>query len=182
MPELETDNFELKNGRMVEVRSCRPEDAPLFLPFIEKIAIETTNTLQVPGRSPRLDALAERWRHALTEDGLAYLGVFDEGRMVAQIGFESERPDHPWVKDVWRFFMFVLKDYWGSGISAHLVERMIAALNDWGARRVEATVRANNERGVAFYKKMGFQIEGTRKAAADINGELQDEYYIAKLL
>ena len=51
-----------------------------------------------------------------------------------------------------------------------------------GATRLEALVRVQNERGVAFYKKMGFEIEGTRRNAALINGEYQDEYFIAKFL
>lgn len=51
-----------------------------------------------------------------------------------------------------------------------------------GVQRIEAKVRTQNPRGVALYKKAGYQIEGTRRKAALIDGEFRDEYFIAKLL
>ena len=51
-----------------------------------------------------------------------------------------------------------------------------------GISRIEALVRTKNERGVNLYTRMGYDIEGTRKNAALIDGELHDEYFIAKLL
>jgi len=49
-------------------------------------------------------------------------------------------------------------------------------------KRMEAKERTSNERGLALYKKAGYQIEGTRKKAAFISGSFEDEYYIAKFL
>jgi RimJ/RimL family protein N-acetyltransferase len=38
----------------------------------------------------------------------------------------------------------------------------------------------HNERAIALYKKMGFEIEGTKKRSMRIDGQYVDEYYMAK--
>jgi RimJ/RimL family protein N-acetyltransferase len=40
----------------------------------------------------------------------------------------------------------------------------------------------HNIAGIALYKKMGFEIEGTKRDSLLINGEYVDEYYMSKLL
>lgn len=61
------------------------------------------------------------------------------------------------------------------------MKRMLATLESWGIRRLEATVRAKNARALAFYQRWGFQVEGTRKACIRIGSEPEDEFYIAKI-
>ena len=48
--------------------------------------------------------------------------------------------------------------------------------------RMNLTVMINNEKGIALYNKMGFQIEGTMKHSMFVNGEYVDEYSMTKLL
>jgi putative acetyltransferase len=43
-------------------------------------------------------------------------------------------------------------------------------------------VRTGNERALKLYRGMGYQVEGTRRAAAFIGGEFVDEYFIARLI
>ncbi len=39
-----------------------------------------------------------------------------------------------------------------------------------------------NTAGIALYKKMGFEIEGTKRNSLFIDGKYVDEYYMSKLL
>ena len=48
--------------------------------------------------------------------------------------------------------------------------------------RIEAEVRASNDRGIYLYRRNGFKIEGCREKAAYIEGKFEDEFYIAKLI
>ncbi|WP_407927862.1 GNAT family N-acetyltransferase [Gracilibacillus suaedae] len=50
------------------------------------------------------------------------------------------------------------------------------------SRRMELTVAASNRSAVALYKKIGFEIEGTKRKALLVENEYLDEYYMAKLL
>jgi RimJ/RimL family protein N-acetyltransferase len=40
----------------------------------------------------------------------------------------------------------------------------------------------HNARGIALYKKMGFEIEGTARHQLNVDGEYVDLYYMYKLL
>jgi ribosomal protein S18 acetylase RimI-like enzyme len=40
----------------------------------------------------------------------------------------------------------------------------------------------HNAAAIGLYRKMGFEVEGTRRAALRIGAESVDEYYMAKLL
>ena len=40
----------------------------------------------------------------------------------------------------------------------------------------------HNQRGVGLYKKMGFDIEGTKRDALLVDGTYVDEYYMSKLI
>ncbi|WP_342768304.1 hypothetical protein [Falsibacillus pallidus] len=44
------------------------------------------------------------------------------------------------------------------------------------------TVVSENGRAVALYKKIGFEIEGTKKDSLLIDGTFVNEYYMGKLL
>jgi RimJ/RimL family protein N-acetyltransferase len=57
---------------------------------------------------------------------------------------------------------------------------------DWaraqGLHRLELTVMTNNHLGIALYKKMGFQIEGTAPDALRVDGEYVALHYMSKLI
>jgi ribosomal protein S18 acetylase RimI-like enzyme len=75
-------------------------------------------------------------------------------------------------------------DKQGSGLAKELIEQVISKLQGQGVLRVELMVEADNARALAFYKKLGFQHEGTLKAAYKRSHEENyvDELFLAKLL
>ena len=104
-----------------------------------------------------------------------------DGKIISTFGLHMNMRHHPWVKHMATFGMGILKSHWGTGLAPEIIRTLEAVAKEEGVTRIEAQVRVQNERGVAFYKKMGYEIEGTRRKAALINGEYQDEYFIAKL-
>ncbi|PLS16947.1 hypothetical protein CVD28_14935 [Bacillus sp. M6-12] len=48
--------------------------------------------------------------------------------------------------------------------------------------RIELTVLSHNVRALSLYKKMGFEVEGTKKNSLFIDGTYADGYYMAKIL
>lgn len=177
------EEFKTKTGKIVTFRHCVSDDVLAFLAFQPTVAAETTNTLQVVGRVPDRAKITEAWESNIKDPVALRLGAFAGDRLVGQLGFYPEhQPRHPWTKHMGRFGMMVLKEFWGEGIGRRLLEIMEAHARTVGINRIEALVRSKNERGVRLYTRMGYDIEGTRKNAALIDGELHDEYFIAKLL
>jgi len=71
----------------------------------------------------------------------------------------------------------------GSGFAAAMVEEAITLLRADGVLRVELMVEADNARGIAFYRKLGFEQEGRLRAAYKRAHQPQyhDEIVMAKL-
>lgn len=172
----------LKDGSQLTLRSAGEEDAGLLTALRQQIAKETTHTLQVVGATTPLEAIKEHLRSAESDPQDLFLGGFNDSEAAGMLRVIPFRPAHPWLKHSVRFGMMVRQKYWGSGLSDFLVKGMFEHAKKIGVTRIEATVRSENSRGVAFYARHGFTIEGTRRRAVIIDGKEADELYIARLL
>ncbi|QSF42514.1 MULTISPECIES: GNAT family N-acetyltransferase [Paenibacillus] len=76
----------------------------------------------------------------------------------------------------------ILQQYQGMGIGSGLFQEMEAWARSARIVRLELTVMTHNERGIALYKKCGFEIEGMKKKSLNIGGEWVDEYYMSKII
>ena len=176
------EKLTLKDGRSVTLRHCVPEEVSLLPAFMEQVAAESTHTLQYPGKIFDLELAGQAWKKGVETPGDLYLGAFTDGKLVGQLIFHQYQANHLWTKHIGEFGMMILREYWGQGLGAALLDRMEQVAHAVGITRIEATVRTGNERGMGLYAKKGYEIEGVRRRAAWINGEYQDEYHIAKIL
>lgn len=62
----------------------------------------------------------------------------------------------------------------GSGLAREMVENAIGQMRALGIRRVELQAEADNPRGLAFYRKLGFEQEGVQRRAYRRAGEDAD--------
>ncbi|XRD25779.1 GNAT family N-acetyltransferase [Lysinibacillus fusiformis] len=72
--------------------------------------------------------------------------------------------------------------YRGRKIGTALFNHVEQWAKDNSIHRLELTVMENNEAGVALYKKMGFEIEGTKRDSLYVDGQYINEYYMSKLV
>ncbi|MCE3254847.1 MAG: putative N-acetyltransferase [Rickettsiaceae bacterium] len=68
------------------------------------------------------------------------------------------------------------------GLGTIFFSEVINSLAKEGITKIELNVETDNTRAISFYKKLGFEIEGTRKNALDREGEFIDNYSMAKIL
>ena len=78
-------------------------------------------------------------------------------RHVAQIGTLAVDPQHQ-----------------GTGLACEMVEGALRQMKAMGIRRAELQVEADNARGRAFYRKLGFEQEGVQRRAYRRGGEDTD--------
>ena len=57
--------------------------------------------------------------------------------------------------------LYVLKDYYGKGVSKQLMHAAFAALDQFS--EIYLWVLKDNKRAIAFYQKMGFTVDGPEK-------------------
>ena len=78
--------------------------------------------------------------------------------------------------------IMVHKDYQHQGIGASLMKAALDMADNWLMLvRVELGVYTDNERAIRLYKKMGFEIEGTKRKAAIRNGSYVDELVMGRI-
>ncbi len=78
-------------------------------------------------------------------------------------------------------FLFVAREYQGKGIGTRLLETLLDVADNWLLlRRVELTVFAENERAWRLYERLGFEKEGLRKLSVISQGEIKDEWLMAR--
>ena len=72
----------------------------------------------------------------------------------------------------------------GTGFAAAMIEEAIGLMRANGVLRVELMVEADNARGIAFYRKLGFEHEGRLRAAYKRahQAEYVDELLMARLI
>lgn len=80
------------------------------------------------------------------------------------------------------FGIMVHRDYQDQGVGTALMKAVLDLADNWLMLvRVELGVYADNERAIHLYKKMGFEVEGTRRKAAIRGGTYADELIMARL-
>jgi RimJ/RimL family protein N-acetyltransferase len=166
---------------MTTIRQITVKDAEAFLNLRTQIDHETKFMMLEPGeRQTTIEQECERLTTMLaTDNQMVFLAVNKDepvGYLWANGG--TYRRNHHNVHIV----IGILAAYTNQGIGT----RLFQACEDWarerGLHRLELTVMTHNQLGLALYKKIGFEIEGTAKDALRIDGSYVDLYTMSKLL
>ena len=157
----------------VEIRPVGVEDAEAIWRITHQEGVIET-ILSLP--SDRLEQRRER---------LASLGP-DEHWFVAEangevIGLAGLSVGTGRLRHSGHVFLFVAREYHGQGIGTRLLETLLDVADRWLLlRRVELTVVAENERAWRLYERLGFEKEGLRKLSVISQGEIKDEWLMAR--
>ena len=163
-------------------RSIEPDDAPAFWAMLNALDDETDYMMYEPGER------RERTEAARLEEGLHrtlaggdFLWIAEENGEIA--GFlHAERGGFRRNRHMAYVVVGVRAAYRRQGVGTALFAR----LEDWarasGVVRLELTVESANAPARALYEKLGYTLEGLRRQSMRVNGEYEDEYYMAKLL
>ena len=77
----------------------------------------------------------------------------------------------------------IKKKFWGLGIGTAMFEEMIRKAEELGLHQLELEVIEGNERAMALYQKMGFEVVAAKPDAIRLkNGTLLQEYIMVKRL
>lgn len=170
-----------KGVKMAVLRTIREEDAGQFLNLCLQLDEETHFMMLEPGeRTTTVEQQRERIRQVLALANQTILVAEGDGRLVGYIaGMGGEY--HRNAKTV-HIVIGILQSYSGQGIG----KRLFQALEEWavgqGIHRLELTVMTHNQRGIALYERMGFQVEGVKRDDLFVDGGYIDQYMMAKLL
>ncbi len=165
----------------VLIRPIRPADAAAYLDLACALDQETKFMMMEPGeRQTTVEEQRKRILSVLASGNGMIFVAEDGGRLVGMLGAigGTYRRNHGTV----HIFIGIRQAYTGQGLGCKMFETMETWARSWGARRLELTVMAHNQRGLALYQKMGFVIEGRLRTALKVDGQYIDEYMMGKIL
>lgn len=166
---------------MITIRPVTIDDAAAFLALRQHIDIETKFMMLEPGeRQTTVEQERERIAAMLRADNKMTWVAEDDGQLVGWLWANGGdyRRNHHNVHIV----IGLRESHTGRGLGTRLFE----ACEQWARQkhlhRLELVVMTHNARGIALYKKMGFEIEGAARHSMQVDGEYVDLYYMSKLL
>ncbi|PLS06681.1 GNAT family N-acetyltransferase [Neobacillus cucumis] len=163
------------------IREIKPDDAGSFINLIKKVESEYEFMLLEPGERKMVEEEQKKRLEVMRKSYNSTIFIAKEdkqliGYLIA-MGGNAKRNKHSVY-----LVIGILAEYRGRGIGTKLFEQ----LENWGkehsVHRLELTVVTQNEAALQLYKKMGFEIEGTKKQSLYIDGKFVDEYYMSKLI
>lgn len=175
--EIEDVSFNLKDGRKAVIRNGRESDAQGLYDYLVKSAGETHFILREPEDCSAYSVEGEKtYLKKFLEDPLQLMLVCEVDGVITgncAISFNSKSK----LRHRASLAIAILKDYWSQGIGSKMFETMIKAARDFGGvTRLTLEVVEGNERGLALYKKFGFETVGRLPDAL----RLSDGTYLAE--
>ena len=166
---------------MITIRPATPDDAAAFLALRQQVDEETRFMMLEPGeRQATVEQERERLINTAKADNKQTFLAEDDGRLVGWLWANGGdfRRNHHMVHIV----IGLREAYTGQGIGKRLFEVCEQWTREQHLHRLELTVMTHNLRGIALYKKMGFEIEGTARHQMKVDGEYVDLHFMAKML
>jgi RimJ/RimL family protein N-acetyltransferase len=165
----------------MKIRQINTTDAAAFVQLVQQVEREAEymlfepeeRNISVEQQRKRIEAIEQEEHAAIF---LAENAHHLTGYLMA-VGGGASRNRHTVY-----LVIGILAEYRGQGIGTKLFRQLEKWAMTHGIHRMELTAVTSNEPGLALYRKIGFEIEGTKKDSLQINDEYVDEYYMAKLL
>ena len=179
---FEPKTIVLKDGRSCLLRSPDLEDVEEMLAFLHQTAAESHFLLREPEDvTDTVDSERLFIEQIVDSEAQLMIVALVDGKLAGNCGLTFRI--YSKVKHRSKVGIGLLKEFWGLGIGSALFEEMIAAAKARGAAQMELEVIEGNQRGLALYQKMGFQIVGTMPNAIHLkDGTVLKEYTMVKML
>jgi RimJ/RimL family protein N-acetyltransferase len=170
----ETFSFEAKNGEKIILRPVDENDAQDIIKHVETI-VKAGRYLQK--EEPR--TLEEEIKFILETrlKGNMYTAVERKGKVVGiarVLKGELEMKKHTGIFRTW-----IHPDSQGLGIGKQVMNYTLRWGHTNNLHKLWLTVFSGNEKAVLVYEKSGFIIEGRQKNQAIIDGNFEDEIFMA---
>lgn len=162
------------------IRDVRDGDAQGVIEILNPIIEEGIHTVL---DSPFSLEQERQFIQNFPENGVFLVAVNAKNSIIG--GFQNLEPFSNYTKafdHVGIISTYVKSKYQRQGIASKLFEATFNSAKAKGFEKIFTYVRSDNEAALATYERQGFQIIGTAKKHAKINGKYIDEILIEKFL
>lgn len=183
IPEFQKEKYNLKENKQLIVRVPHVNDAQALIDYMKEVDCETKFLAREPGEFGFTEEQEKAFISSLAADVSSHLLIAEiEGQIVANcsvgIIMNKCRYLHRAALGV-----SVKQAFWGLGIGSAMMNECIKWCKKNDVEQLELEVVTHNERALAMYKSIGFEIYGTKKHALKYSdGTYADEYFMMLFL
>ena len=180
MSTINEQYFNLKDGRVLILRTALVKDASQIVRLMKDIVDEGPYTLAEPDEyKSTVKSESKKIKRFKDAPGKIYLVGEVNKEITGFISFDNwdtKRTSHTGL-----FSVFIKKKWRGKGIGKILINGML----DWGRtnpvnKKISLAVFSTNKSAIALYKKLGFRQEGRCLKDMIINGKYVDSILMYK--
>ncbi|MDO5096195.1 MAG: GNAT family protein [Peptostreptococcaceae bacterium] len=162
----------------VQIRAATLDDAPKMLDFVKAVAMETD--FLILDEADALPSVDEERAFILStkrnpKDCL-FLAICNN-EVVGMANFKGNPRVR--ISHHGEIGISVRKKYWGKEVATRLMAELIHFAESIGVTIIHLLVRSDNERAIAFYKKIGFEQDGKFKNYIKIGDEYFDSDHMS---
>lgn len=162
----------------MRIRRATVRDAKKLCDFMHALRMEAPPTLFRRDATPTVEE--ERAYVVKSNRRGVLLIAVDEKKVLGMLG--AAIPERPQRAHTCEFGISVLSGHRGRGIGTHLLNALEAWARKKGLRRIECAAFSNNTAGIRLYRRLGYRVEGCRRQAVEVTGQLVDLVELGKLL
>ncbi len=123
---------------------------------------------------------AEKYVRGMLADEAPFVVALDGSRVVGWCDIALNQ--RPVFRHVGVLGMGVHSDYRGQGVGTRLAKAALEQAPQRGLKRIELAVYAHNTAAIGLYRKLDFQVEGTKERAAKLDEGYVDLMIMARWL
>ena len=157
----------------MKYRLVKENDASAYLEFFQSVTSETDNLACSAREAESLTVEDERdFISNLNNSGSFSVIAANDDSICGSCDIRIQNRER--LRHRAEMGIAVRKEYWGTGVAQHILEEAIAEAKRRGIRIISLTVRSDNKRAVAFYKRNGFELSGVLRMLFCVDGNYVD--------
>ena len=145
--------------KIMTYRFVREEDAAMYLEFFKTIVGETDNLACSKAEAEEMTIEEEKsFLKNMNDSGSFSIVAISEKCICGSCDIRIQNRER--LRHRAEMGIAVRKEYWGTGVAQRILEESISEARNRGVKKISLTVRADNERAKAFYRRNGFELSG----------------------
>ena len=159
---------------VMRYRLVKENDASAYLEFFRSVASETDNLACSAKEAAAMTVEDEQAfiRNTNGSGSFSIIAAADDDGICGSCDIRIQGRER--LRHRAEMGIAVRREYWGTGVAQHLLEEAIAEAKTRRIRIISLTVRSDNKRAVAFYKRNGFELSGVLRMLFCIDGKYYD--------
>lgn len=165
-------------GDQVRLRELREADLPRLVAWWRDPEVAVFNDRVLPRPDRPVEEMFRGWSDNGTSGGAGFAVESREGELVGHVSLWGAE-----VRNRCAAFGIVIgPGHQSRGFGTEATRLMVDyGFREMGLHRIELTVNAENQRGIAAYRRAGFEQEGVFRSKLFYSGRFHDQVFMAAL-